>query len=856
MLRSFHSLALRQLRTRPLRSALTAFGVVLGVGMVFGVLLLVGTIRATFDEVIDSAWGETDLVVMGEGNGTMPTSTLDRIEQVDGVRDAAGMVGGMFTRLEPDGAPVDGTKGQLLIAGYETKGYQPYDFRLVEGRRIASGVEIMVEQNWARDRGYDVGDRVRAAGPTGETQLPISGIFKLTSSLNVGGLGYAAMPLDAARKLFDQPSGWMQISIVADDRGEAHALKKRVEHVVGSGADVQTPGEFSDQIGEQLQGLNMVLFFFSGVALFVGGLLILNSFNMTVLQRMRELGMLRTLGASRRMATASVLLEALVIGAIGTLLGLALGLGMASGLIALMRGMDVPVGALDVTAGAAVTAAVIGMLVTLLGAYWPAHRAGRVSPIRAVLGNSEVRGRASWRRLAVGLALFLPGLWFGGSFWFGSDSDTGGMAAYGGILMTMAMFGGMAVAAPFVILPVVRWLARPLKRVLPTGGRLAADSLLSNPLRTAATAVALTIGLCVVVVNSSMSASFIGTIQEQVDRTFARDLTVKAEGFTIEQGGGPGVPRSVQPAIEAMPEAGTVAPIRAMLLDLPRLKDGAQQGMAIGVDPAKQPKLDGTEFKDISQSAAYARLHSGGVLLGRAYADRAGLERGDRLELVGPAGRRRAQVVGIMDAVGAMGGMEMRLSLETMKRVYGDSQPAELAVEARSPDLRQRLDRKVAALLDRTYPNLETQSAAEAKDEIGAEINRTFNMFNAIVIIAVIVSLLGVINTLAMSVIERTREIGVLRALGASRWQVRSTMLDESLMITIAGSVVGVAAGTLIGFIWVRGLDGVLPGIGFHFPGTVALAVAIAAVLLGVVAAVIPARRAARLKVITALTYE
>jgi putative ABC transport system permease protein len=856
MLRSFHSLALRQLRTRPLRSGLTAFGVVLGVGMVFGVLLLAGTIRATFDEVIDSAWGKTDLIVMGEGNGTMPADTLDRIKSVEGVREAAGMVGGMFTRLERDGTPIDGTKGQMLIAGYETEGYQPYDFRLVKGRRIGSGVEIMVEQNWAREHDYGVGDRVPAAGPTGDARLPIVGIFRLTSSLNVGGLGYAAMPLDAARKLFDQPSGWMQISIAAVDRGDAQALKTRVERVVGAGANVQTPGEFSDQIGEQLQGLNMVLYFFSGVALFVGGFLILNSFNMTVLQRMRELGMLRTLGASRRMATASVLVEALVIGAVGTVLGLGLGLGMASGLIALMRGMDVPVGSLDVTASAAITAAVIGILVTLLGAFWPAHRAGRVSPIRAVLGSGEVRGRASKRRLAIGLALFLPGLWFGGSFWFGSESDTAGIAAYGGIVMTMAMFAGMAIAAPFLIMPVVRWLAVPLRRVLPTGGRLAADALLSNPLRTAATAVALAIGLCVVVVNSSMSASFIGTIQDQVDRAFARDLTVKAEGFTLEQGGGPGVPRSVQPAIEAMPEAGTVAPIRAILLDLPRLDGGAAQGMAIGVDPSKQAKVDGTEFKGISASTAYAGLERGGVLLGRAYADRAGLERGDTLALVGPAGRRPAEVIGVMDAVGAMGGMEMRLSLDTMKRVYGDSQPAELALEARSPDLRQRLDTRVAALLHRMYPNLETQSAAEAKDEIGAEIDRTFNLFNAIVIVAVIVSLLGVINTLAMSVIERTREIGVLRALGASRWQVRSTMLDESLMITIAGSVVGVAAGTLIGFMWVRGLDGVLPGISFHFPGTVALAVAIAAVVLGVVAAVIPARRASRLKVITALTYE
>jgi putative ABC transport system permease protein len=856
MLRSFHSLALRQLRTRPLRSALTAFGVVLGVGMVFGVLLLAGTIRATFDEVIDSAWGKTDLIVMGEGSGTMPADTLDRIQRVEGVRKAAGMVGGMFTRLERDGTPVDGTKGQMLIAGYETEGYQPYDFRLVKGRRIASGVEIMVEQNWAREHGYGVGDRVPAAGPTGETSLPIVGIFRLTSSLNVGGLGYAAMPLDAARKLFGQPKGWMQISIAAVDRGDAETLKKRVEHVVGAGANVQTPGDFSDQIGEQLQGLNMVLYFFSGVALFVGGFLILNSFNMTVLQRMRELGMLRTLGASRRMATASVLVEALVIGAVGTVLGLGLGLGMASGLIALMRGMDVPVGTLDITAGAAITAAVIGILVTLLGAFWPAHRAGRVPPIRAVLGGGQDRARPSKRRLAIGLALFLPGLWLGGSFWFGSESSTGGIAAYGGIVMTMAMFAGMAIAAPFLIMPVVRRLAVPMRRVLPTGGRLAADALVSNPLRTAATAVALTIGLSVVVVNSSMSASFIGTIQDQVDQAFTRDVTVKAQGFTIEQGGGPGVPRSVQPAIEAMPEAGTVAPVRAMLLDLPRLDDGAPQGMAVGVDPSRQAKVDGTEFKDISQSTAYAGLEEGGVILGRAYADEAGLERGDTLSLVGPAGRRRAEVIGVMDAVGAMGGMEMRLSLDTMKAVYGDSQPAELAVEARSPDLRQPLEAKVAALLDRRYPNLETQSAAEAKDEIGAEIDRTFNMFNAIVIIAVIVSLLGVINTLAMSVIERTREIGVLRALGASRWQVRSTMLDESLMITIAGSLVGVAAGTLIGFVWVRGLDGVLPGITFHFPGPVALAVAVAAVALGVLAAVIPARRAARLKVITALTYE
>jgi putative ABC transport system permease protein len=293
-----------------------------------------------------------------------------------------------------------------------------------------------------------------------------------------------------------------------------------------------------------------------------------------------------------------------------------------------------------------------------------------------------------------------------------------------------------------------------------------------------------------------------------------------------------------------------------MQLELPALKSGPKLGLATAVDPARQPEVDGTEFQGVSRSEAYAELGRGGVLLGSPYAKRAHLERGDTVDLIGPAGRRSAKVIGVIDAMGPMNGMEMRLSLDTMRQVYGNSQPAELAVEARRPEQRPALAAKIGALLDRKYPNLEMQSAADAKKEISDEINRTFNMFNAIVIIAIIVSLLGVINTLAMSVVERTREIGVLRALGASRWQIRSTMLDESLMITVAGALIGVLAGTLIGYTWLRGVDEVMPGLTFHFPGPIVIVVAIASVVLGVLAAILPARRAARLKVISALTYE
>jgi putative ABC transport system permease protein len=857
MLRSFNSLALRQLRSRPLRSLLTAFAVMLGVGMVFGVLLLVGTIRATFDEVIDSAWGETDIVVSPAGHsGLMPEDAVEDVQRVDGVHAAAGMVGGMFTRLREDGSPVEGNAGQMMVAGYEPEGYQPYDFRVVEGRKMRSGVELMVERNWARDRGYEVGDTIKVAGPTGRVTLPVVGIFKLTSGLSMGGLGYGAMPLDEGRRLFDQPTGWMQISVAAAKGEDVSALQSRINRELGAGVDAQTPGEVSEDIEEQMSGLNVVLYFFSGVALFVGGFLILNSFNMTVLQRMRELGMLRTLGASRWMATSSVLVEALAIGLAGTILGLALGLGLAQGLIGLMRGTGMPVGTLDISAGAAITAAVVGMVVTLLGAFWPARRAGRISPVRAVLGDAQVRRTVSKRRIVIGLALFIPGVWFGGSFWMGDGSESGGLVAMGGIAMTMAMFAGMAVFAPWVIMPAIRVLAVPFRRFFPTGGRLAADSLLSNPLRTAATAVALTIGLSVVVVNSSMSSSFIGTIEDQMDQAFARDFTVQAQGFTIEDGGGPGVPRSVLEEIKAMPETGTATPVRAMTMDLPAVKSGAKQGLAMGVDPAEFEKVDGTPLEGVGQADAYRAVAVGGVVIGKGYANKADLERGDRLELVGPRGRHRAEVAGIIDSLGPFGGREIRMSLDTMQKVYGNYPFAELAIEARSADDRRALESNIAALLDRRYPNLELQSAADAKQEVADEINRQFSMFNAIVGIAIIVSILGVVNTLAMSVIERTREIGVIRALGASRWQVRRTMLDESLMITFAGATMGVALGTLIGFSWVRSMGSLMPGITFHFPSTTVIVVVIASVILGTLAAILPARRAAKLDVIDALSYE
>jgi putative ABC transport system permease protein len=412
------------------------------------------------------------------------------------------------------------------------------------------------------------------------------------------------------------------------------------------------------------------------------------------------------------------------------------------------------------------------------------------------------------------------------------------------------------VAAPFFIMPLVRALAAPLRRVAPTGGRLAADAACSNPARTAATAAALTIGLSVFVVNAAMSSSFMGSIHDQIDRNFARDFTVQPLGTPLARGGEQTVPRSLRARIERMPDARVVTPLRSLLLDLPGIERGARQGLAVGFDPLVYGEVDKAHIAGADRAAALAGVQRGGVIVGRQYARRAHLDVGDRVTLRGGGGTRVAIVSGVLDTMGDFNGNVMQMSLATMRDVYGVTDDAQLAVKARSSGDRRPLERRIAALVDRDYPNIELLSAADVKDQIDDQVSQQFGLLNAIVAIAVIVSLLGVINTLAMSVIERTREIGVLRALGSSRWQVRLTMLHESLLITLSGAIAGIALGLLIARQWVAGLASALPGIAFHFPLGTAVAVALAAVALGVAAALLPARRAARLKPIEAIGYE
>lgn len=854
-LHGFAGLGPRSLRARKLRSGLTAAGIVLGVGMAFGVLVLVATIHSSFDSLFSAIYGNTNVVVSGKNSiGEVPQGTLAKVRRVDGVEVASGRVMGIYRLIGEGGKADTSTSSTLFVAGTNLRGADPTESEIVTGREPRGLNQIELEQSWADARGLATGDRIQVATPSGAATLLVSGTFRFQSAIDLGGYGTAAAETSAVRRLTGKPSGWDEITVIGADGVSDAELTRRIRAVVGRGVEVATPAAKSEEVDEAMSSLDIVLYFFSGMAIFVSVFLILNSFNMTVLQRIREIGTLRALGASRARIGASVLSEALVLAVPGCALGLLLGIGLAEVLAAAMRSFfGLPIASLDVTTGAIVASLVIGLLATIVGAVYPALRAGRIAPVRALTGAVGNEHRPGWRRALIGTALFVPGMLIGGLFWFSNSSGSAG-AAIVGIGSTLTMFVGMVLLAPFLVMPLINLLSRPIRALMPSEGRLATDSLRMNPLRTSATAAALVVTLSVVVVNATMSASFLGSISDELDAHFARDLTVQPLGYSSYGPPSSSIAPSLRRQIAALPAVGTVTTER--IVYTAHLPGKGEPGLLKGIDPKLWPRVDRSEYEGADTAQTMAGLAAGGVVVGRGFADAEGLSVGDRLALRGAGGVLHPRVVATTDTFEASGNIVL-MSLATMKHAYGIGSDSTLAVTASSPDRRAALDRQVNALLERRYPGDEAVSNAEVKKQYEDAVNQQFSFFDAIVGIAVIVGLLGIINTLSMAVIERTREIGVLRALGGSRWRIRRTMLLESLLISVAGSLVGLALGLLVGIVWIVSVrESTLVGLGLEIPTGMLVAIAALGILIGALAAIVPARRAAHLDPLKALTYE
>jgi len=852
---SLAGLSLRSLRARPLRAALTTGAIVLGVGMVFGVLLLTGTIHSTFTRLFDSMYGNTDLVVSGEGSiGSLPGSTIERVRAVPGVESASGSVFSVFRTVDERGKAERARTAQLYVTGVDYDEPDPSASERVAGREPGAGRgEVELASDWAEEHGLGVGDRLRVATPSGRVTLRVAGLYAFEGGLDLGGYGTAAMPLADARAVMDKPDTWDEIHVVVADGTPADRVRRRLDAELGRGVEVATPDAKSDEVQDQIATLDVILWFFGGIALFTGSFLILNSFNMTVLQRMRELGTLRALGASDVRVARTILAEAVVLGVAGSIAGLALGAGLAVLLVDAMRAFGMPVSGVEYTGGAMIAAVVTGIVATVAGAAWPAVKAGRIPPILALHGGSPPPRTLGRRRAIAGLAMFLPGMVLGGYVWFGTNSASS-LLSIAGAVGTMVMFVGMVRLAPYLVLPLVGLLGRPLRRVMPAEGRLAVDAARANPGRTAATAATLLVALSVVVVNATVAASFVGSVEDELDQRFARDLTVQPVGFSEFGGPQAGLSRRLREDIAALPEAGAVAGRRAVLVT--ELPGGGGEGLLIGYEPREYLRVDAIDYGETPTAQAQAGLERGGVAVAEAYASEQGIEIGDRVRLEGAAGARTVPVVALTETYEAAGN-SVHMSLETMEGVYGIRNDTVLVVKAAEPSMREALARRVDALLEREYPGFEALSNAEAKANATEAIDQQFAFFNAIVMLALVVGVLGIVNTLTMSVLERTREIGVLRALGASRWRVRRTMADESLLISVAGTLAGLGVGLGVAVVWLLGMRATtFEGMSIHLPYGMLATLAVLGVVMGVLASIVPARRAARLDPLSALRYE
>ena len=856
-MRSYTGVTLRQLSSRKGRLFLTIAGIVLGTAMIVGVLLLTTTIQRTFTDLYDSIYGKADLVLAATSDaGSLPDDALARVRRTDGVASAEGQVTAVLSLV---GA--DGPGAELNAAGTTVEGQSYSDLEIVSGRKVRRGREVELESSWAQANGLRVGDTASLASPTGVADYRVAGLFDFSTGVDFGGEGFGFLPLGEARRAFDQPTGWSEIQAVAsgEGTGSVDQLKRRLDGEFGRGVEVITPQGKSDQIQSQLQALNVILYFFAGMALFVGGFLIFNSFNMTVLQRMREIGMQRTLGASRGMVARSVLTEASALGLGGSVLGILGGIGIALALIALLRSIGLPVGALQWTAAAPVAGILMGLITAAAGSLIPALRAGRIAPIRAVLGSEGIRSRPKPIRALIGICLIAPGLY--GAFALGAADQTTPAVAGAGIGGIIAIFFGIALLAPFVVSPLSRLLSWPVRKLAPIEGRLASDSARANPTRTAATATALLIGLALVVGINSLGSSFLNSIEREFDRAFARDLTVQPRGLNPGAGPQQSLSPSVLGRVADLPGVAVATPERLIATaELPQKvgrKGSGPQGLLFGFDPAVYDKVDSSQIDtgDLTRTQAYAKVGEGALTVGKGYAEEAGIEIGDEMLLEGASGTERAPVVAIVDTILA-GGQTVSMSLDKMSRVYGIDSDTQIAVKADSVGDRARVQREIEALLEREYPNLTVLSNDEIKSEVETQISQQFGFFNALVAVAILASLFGIVNTLSMSVLERTREIGVLRALGATSWQIRRTVANESLIISLIGAVLGISIGIGLGWALLKGLAAGVPGVVYSPPIGTVVAVAFAAIVLGLLASIVPARRAAKLDVVEALSYE
>jgi putative ABC transport system permease protein len=845
-------IALRYLWSRRLRTFLTSLAIVLGVLMVTGTYVLTDTIDRSFEDIFTEANEGIDAIVttreavetQDDQVPPFPAEVLRRVRGTDGVALAEGGIGDpQVAIIGSDGEPlgVGGAPSFAFSAGSER--FDPLSY---EGRQPAADDEVVIDKNSADSEGYEIGDTVPLAGKEAASEYELVGIATLGDVESLGGASFAALTLREAQRITGKRGQFDQVSVAAEEGVSPEELVRNLSETLPRSVEVQTGAENvesqQDDVGEFLGFLTTALLSFAGVALFVAAFLIFNTFSITVAQRTREFGLLRTIGANRRQIIGSVVLEAVVIGLGASVLGFALGVLFADGLEAVFGalGIDLPASGRVIETRTVVVAVGVGTILTVVAALIPAVRATRVPPVAALREGTvrESRG-GSWRRGALGLVLSAAGI---GLMILGLAGTLDPGEAWVGA-GAVAVFLGIALVSPRLVRPLASVIGRPLERLRGVSGRLARENALRNPGRTASTSAALMIGLALVSFVAVFAEGLRASIDNAIDKVFSSDLIVaNRDGFSD-------IPERSGEAIAGIEGVGTVSPYRYTEARV----EGSGDGFLSLVDPETVGEALELEWVDGS-AQTLAGLGPTDAAIDENWGEDNGFAIGDTFEATTPSGERITYTVRgtYQDNADFTGDY---VASDVNARSYGeaDNVTNNLIVIDDGADA-QAVRSEIDAVLERDFPTTETQNQQELKDTIGEQLDTLLGAVYGLLLLAVIVALFGIVNTLALSIYERTRELGLLRAVGMSRRQARRIVRYEAVITALIGAILGVVLGVVFAVIASRPIAD--EGFELEIPVPTLVILLVLAVIAGVIAAIGPARRASRLDVLEALAYE
>ena len=839
----FH-LSIRTILAHKRRLLSTVVSIVLGVAFLVGTMVFTDSLRRTFDDLFSSVYGTTDVVVrsseqidIGQGvsqRGRMPETLVARVAAVPGVTSAEAFVSGYARILSKDGEPLGSDQGSPNF-GMQLSDDPDSIWRMREGRVPHGPSEMAMDALAFDEGGFALGDTVTVISQRGTRAFTLVGVVRFGTADSPVGSRVALFDLETAQEFVGQPGEIDSVFARGDGSLSQEELAQRVRALMPEGTETLTgtamAADQSNQIENALGFFTTMLVVFAVIALFVGSFIIYNTFSIIVAQRRRENALLRAIGASQRQVEGALILEAAVMGVVGSVLGFGAGFGMAVLLRRLLEavGIDLPSGGLVVQPRTIGLALAVGVVITMASAVLPARRGARVPPLAALRDEAIEQPSFLPRRfiagallLVVAAALVAIGL-------------TGELPILG--LGVALVFIGMFVMGPLLARPVSRLLGVPLVRLRGLSGSLARENSMRNPKRTARTAAALMVGVALVVAITVFASSAKASIRSIIGQQFVGDFVLSTNTF-----GFGGLPTSLAP------ELGRIDGVEAatgIQIGLARV-DGSGKGVTV-VDPATVGKVF-----DLGMAAGSVEaLDERGVLISRAESERRNLVMGDTVTLAFLDGSTHETTVeGIYDKDELAGAYTISKSLYTQ----GGGDQFDFAIyitlaPGASPSDVERQLREVTA----TYPTAELESRTSYIDSQAEQIDAFVNLVYGLLALAVVIAVFGIANTLSLSVYERTHELGLLRAVGATRRQVRSMVRWEAVITALLGAVQGVVIGVLLGWAVIVALrdQGFRT---FSVPVSSLVVVLVVAIVCGVVAAARPARRAARLDILQAIS--